>query len=332
MNGHFDLDCIKYAAASVGEDRTVLITHKASGRTKTVGTRTEWYGHWKNKNGGILADINKNRTSPFAWDEFDYQDIQTAQPIENVLHSAKLMVEKAVEASKADSVNYYIGKGESFRVELSTLLKYKGQRQTMLRPLALDEVSDYLTRRFKAEVVEHYEVDDVVVINSYGSNNDFILGLDKDFYGSGSDFFNINKPEEGIIKTNCFGSLYKNSKGDVKGFGRMFKLFQVCSLDSSDNYAANCFSDVRWGEKSAYDALKDCKNDKELLQAAVDIFKHLYPEPKTVEGWRGDKFEIDWLYVMQECMNMAHLLRKKPQDFINIREVLDSLGVDYERN
>jgi hypothetical protein len=53
MNGHFDLDCIKYAAASVGEDRTVLITHKASGRTKTVGTRTEWYGHWKNKNGGI---------------------------------------------------------------------------------------------------------------------------------------------------------------------------------------------------------------------------------------------------------------------------------------
>lgn len=324
--GHFDLDAVKYGAASAGETRSVIVTHKVSGRSISVPTRTDWYGHWKNKNGGKLAEINKSRESPFAWDEFEYEDVQVPEKIENVLHTAKLMVEKAVAQSKAGSVNYYIGEGDPFRVELSTLLKYKGQRSALLKPVLLGEVTEYLTKKFKAEVVQDYEVDDVVVMNSYQQKGHFIIGLDKDYLGSGSAFFNMNQPEKGIQNTNVFGNLYIDDKGYVKGIGRMFKLFQVCSSDQSDNYAANCFSDVRWGDKSAYNALKNCKDDRELFTAAVAIFKQLYPEPKGVRGWRGDVFGIDWLYVFQECFDMAHLHRK-PSDFVNVKEVLDKLGI-----
>src|SRR5690554_400991 len=118
--GHYDLDSVKYAVASVGENRSVLVTHKSSGRTISVPNRSTFYGHWKKKEGGMLAEINKGRTSPFLWDEFEYEDVQEAQPIENVLHTAKMMVEKAVSESKADKVFFYIGKGDSFRVEYST--------------------------------------------------------------------------------------------------------------------------------------------------------------------------------------------------------------------
>lgn len=328
LTGHFDLDCVKYAAASAGEKRSVCVTHKTTGRTLVVPTRTEWYGHWKTKTGGQLAEINKTRDSPFAWDEFEYEDIQEPEPIENILHTSKLMVEKGVAASKADRVEYYLGVGDSFRVELSTLLKYKGQRLNMLRPVLLDEVTDYLSKKFKAQMISDYEVDDQVVMNSYRNKGHFVIGIDKDFLGSGSAFFNLNTPEKGIQRTDCFGSLHIDSKGYVKGVGRMFKLFQVCSSDTSDNYAANCVSDLKWGDKSAYKALKDCRDDKGLFQAAVDIFKKLYPEPKVVTGWRGNEIDINWLYVMQECFNLAHLHRH-PSDFINLKGVFQRLGVNY---
>lgn len=326
LTGHFDLDCVKYAAASAGEKRSVCVTHKSSGRSIIVPTRTEFYGHWKNKNGGKLAEINKSRESPFAWDEFDYEDIQEPEPIENILHTAKLMVEKGVVASGANSVEYYLGEGDSFRVEISTLLKYKGQRQNMLRPVLLDEVTEYLTKKFKAQIIRGYEVDDVVVINSYKKKDHFIIGIDKDYLGSGSNFFNMNTPEKGIQNTNCFGNLYIDAKGYVKGIGRMFKLFQVCSSDASDNYAANCFSDVKWGDKSAYSALKDCRDDKELFTVAAEIFKNLYPEEKTVVGWRGTEVRVDWLSVFQECFIMAHLHRWQ-NDFVDVAEVLKKMEI-----
>jgi hypothetical protein len=88
-------------------------------------------------------------------------------------------------------------------------------------------------------------------------------------------------------------------------------------------------SDLKWGDKSAYKALKDCKDDKELFQAAVDIFKKLYPEPKVVTGWRGNEIHINWLYVMQECFHMAHMHRWT-SDFVEMKDVLTKLEVIYE--
>lgn len=325
---HFDLDLVKYAVASVGEKREVRVIHKKSGRTKIVNTRTEWYGHHLKKDGGELAKINEGRTSPFSWDEFEYEDIQTQkEPIANILHSAKMLVEKAVKDSGADDVCFYIGKGESFRVGHSTILEYKGNRKDALRPILIDDVVEYLTRKYKPRVVEGYEVDDMVVMESYGKDNHFIIGEDKDYYGTGSNFFNLNKAEEGIVNTKGLGRLWLDEKGKVRGVGMMFKLLQACSNDTSDNYAANCASSTRWGEKSAYNRLVKATTPKEAFQIASEIFKHLYPEPKVITGWRGDEFEVDWLYAFQECIDMCHLHRWQ-DDFINLREVFERLKLE----
>lgn len=322
----FDLDAVKYAAASVGESRTILVTHKVTGRTKEFKNKTEFHGRGKNKDGGWLGELNKSRDSHFTIDDFDIEDVQAAEPVENALHTAKIMVENAIYASKADKVEYFIGKGDSFRVERSTILKYKGQREAMIKPLRLEEVSDYLTKKYAAEVVTEIECDDRCVIETYRKQNKFILGLDKDFYGT-TRFFNFNKPDEGIVDCSGFGKLWLDEKRKVRGVGRVFKLFQCCSSDSSDNYAANCASDCRWGQMSAFNALKNCTDDKELFKASVDVFKTLYPTKKTIKGWRGDDIEVTWLYVMQECFDMCHLHRKV-NDWVDLEDVLTRMGIE----
>jgi hypothetical protein len=334
ITAHVDLDAFKYAVASVGEERSILVVHKKSGWEREFKTRTDFWGHHAKKAGGWLSALNAKKVAkgqePALPEDFEILDQQRLkdEPVSHILNSVKQSVNSAVRASGAEKVCYYIGKGDSFRVEYSTLLEYKGSRKNLQKPLLLDEVVEYMIKKFSPEIITSLEVDDKVVMETYRQVDNIILGEDKDYCGSGGAFFNFNHPEWGIIDTDCFGKLYLDEKGKVRGYGRIFKLLQCCSEDSSDDYAANCFSEVRWAEKSAFKVLKDCRNDKEAFQAAVGIFKKLYPEPKIITGWRGDEFEINWFYTMNECLNLCHLHRWD-NDFLNLKEILDSLGVDY---
>lgn len=324
-----DLDAFKYAAAYVGEKRSIRATHKTEDWSQEYKSRTAFYGHWKKKAGGALAELNKERDSPWLVDEFDIEDITVPEPIQNVLHTAKVMVDDILLQSGAKTYEMYMGKGESFRVELSTLLKYKGNRENTVKPYHLDEVSNYLERRYKAELISGLEADDVVNIRCYRQPNHFAIGEDKDYWGCPVNYLDINRTHRGIVNCNKLGHLFKDDKKAVRGEGRIHLYYQVISEDTVDNYKANCFSDVEWASVSAYNTLVDCKTDKECFEAMVATFKHLYPEPKVITGWRGDEFEIDHMYVFQEMMNMAHMKRDYEEPLLNVKEICDRMGVAY---
>lgn len=324
-----DTDLYKYHAAAAGETRSVLVTHKTSGRSIEVDNRTAWYGDWRNKNGGKLAEINKSRTSPFTWDEFEYEDIQRPEPIENVLHTARVMVEKDIKASGVTSYKAFLGEGESFRVGKSTLLKYKDR--TAVKPLLLEEVTEYLRKKFKAEVVSGIECDDRVVMECYGKKDHFAIIEDKDFWGTPINVWDRNQQHRGIVNCNKFGHLFLDDKGKVRGEGRMHLYWQVASEDTTDNYKANCFSEKKWAAKGAYNALLDCKNDKEAFLKLKEIFLNLYPEPKTVRGWRGEDILIDWKYVLSECFDMARMLRFEG-DNVNPIDVMQKMGIEVNES
>lgn len=323
-----DADYIKYSAAGVGEKRSINVIHKSSGREQPFNNRTEFYGRGKKKDGGWLGELNKSRTSPFLLDEFEIIDVQTPEPIENVLHTAKSMFESCLKALDTTKYVGFLGKGDSFRVERSTLLKYKGQRSALLKPLYLDDVTQYLYNKFKLEFVENLESDDKCVMECYKKEDHVLCGVDKDYLGCPILLYNPNHPELGVQNCNKLGSLWRNEKGEVKGIGRMFFYYQICCGDSSDNYAANCMSDLRWGDVSAYNALQHVTTDKEAFEAIVDVFKKLYPKPKVVEGWRGNQIEIDWMYVASEMFDLARMLRWE-EDVVVFKDVLDKLGVEY---
>jgi hypothetical protein len=324
-----DADVIKYAAAFVGQKNGIVVTHPTIGVEKAFNNRTEFYGHHAKKAGGWLAEYNQDRDSPLLPSEFTIEETVDPEPIENVLHTCKMMYKSMHECIKATKHKGFIGKGDSFRVERSTLLKYKGTRP-MTKPVHLDAVFDYLENRLKCEVIEVEETDERVVQECYKKPHCVATGEDKDYYGQPVRLFNINRPEEGIIDCTGFGKLWLDDKGDVRGYGRMWLYFQTLSKDDIDNYAANCFSDVRWGPKSAYKLLSPCLDDKEALQSLVGGFKTLYPEPKTVIGWREQPIDIDWLYVAQECFTMARMRRIRGEPEVMLTDVFQRLGVDYE--
>ena len=331
MKALIDLDFVKYAVASIGEDRFIDVTHIPSKRVKRFKTRTEFYGHHSKKEGGWLSETNFDRVSkglpPFNVGDFHIEDgREVKEPLENVLHSAKLVVEGALKESGATSFEAFIGEGDGFRVGMSTLLEYKGNRKNLVKPLLIDDVSQYLRHKYSATVVKDVEVDDIVTTLAYNKPDVFVIGVDKDYYGSPIQFFNVNRPNEGIVDCTGFGRLWLDDSGKVRGTGRLFRYFQVISEDDSDNYCANCLSMIKWGAKSAYKTLKDCTNDEDALSSMVKVFQMLYPERKQIMGWRGDELIIDWLYVMQECFDMAHLQRWKG-DRVNVKELLTKFGI-----
>lgn len=320
----FDFDIFAYRAASAGEKRTIKAYHPITGDEWACDTRTQLYGHWIKKSGGLLAEHNATNGTNYTADELVITDIQTPEDIANVLHTTKMMVESALYKLGTNKHKGFLGKGDSFRVERSTLLKYKGSREDTLRPLLLQDVREYIVKKYGAEVVEGLESDDWCVIEAHNNTDKVIVTSDKDAKGTHCLVMNPFN-DEGIVDCRGFGKLWLNSKKEVKGTGRLFMLFQTFG-DGADNYKANCFSDLDFGDISAYNVLKDCKNDKEAFKAVKEAFQLLYPEPKVVTGWRGNEFEIDWKYVFNEMFDMCRMMRSET-DFVIGTDVLDKFGL-----
>lgn len=336
----FDYDCIVYQVGFACEKRAVEVTHTATGVKQRFDNKTEFWGRKKNVIEGWLGEKNKERVAQgkreFTKDEFTMETIREADNIQNALHSVKEVINKALRATGCDEYMGYIGDGDSFRLDRSTIYKYKGSRDNALTPLLKKDIIDYLVKYHAAEIVQRDEVtnemleaDDMVIIKALeDKENSVVYAVDKDATGSPIFVFNPNRPDDGIKDCACFGEINLIERTipsgivkEIKGHGRKFFYFQVAFGDDVDDYRANCASDIEWGEISAYKALADCNTDKECLEALVGIYQHLYPEPKTVLGWRGDEIEIDWLYVLNEIWDLARM-RRSPDDIVTAEEVL----------
>lgn len=304
-----------------------MVTHKQSGNQKEFKNRTEFYGHHAKKTGGWLAEQNAGKETPWLVEDFSVEDKQEALPVEYALNAVKTHIDSVLSKLNAKKYYGYIGKGDSWRVEASTILKYKGMRSDALRPIHLEAIEDYLKKFHAAEEIRHFEADDKVVMDCTDNPELVLIGVDKDYRGCTLTLFNPDKMGE-PEKLGGFGKLYIGSDKQVRGEGRIFTYHQILSGDSSDGYFANSASEKKWGDKSSFAVLNKCSNDKQALQGLVDAYKILYPEPKKIVGWRGDEIEIDWKYVMQENFTMAHMLRNET-DFICLDKILQKLNITH---
>ena len=324
----WDFDFIKYTVGAACEKRSILVVHNTSGNEKKFKTRTEFHGHYLKKESGWLGEQNKSRETAWSADDFTITDVQEPEPISFALQTVKNYINKINACIGADSYYGYIGKGDSWRVERSTILKYKGTRSGVMKPLLLDDIENYILKHHAGEVVRGLEADDQCVMDCTADQELCLIGVDKDYMGTTLKLFNPDKMEE-PLRISGLGSLFIDDKGKVRGSGRKFFYFQVMSSDTSDNYAANSATDKKWGDKGAYSLLVNCKSDKECWQALVKGYKVLYESPCTVKGWRGEEIFIDWLYMLDENVQMAHMLREEG-DFLDVKKLLNKLGVDAE--
>jgi len=319
----FDYDWLVFKAACAVEDRFVRVHNKKNNTELIFKNRTEVYGNWRKKDGGWLA-----KQDNLTLDDIEISDDREVEELKNALHIAKTIIEDVVETLGATEYFGYVSGEGNFRKDICTLLPYKGNRENMISPLHRADVAKYLVNNHNAIYTHNEEPDDVVVkyMHNAFKNKENVVCIvnEKDYMGCDGNWWNYDNRT--LTKVRGFGELYRDSKGSVKGYGRMWKYFQVCFSDTSDNYAANCFSDKKNGEVAVYERLKDCKSDTEAFSAMKEHFMYLYPEPKVITNWKGDTFEIDWLYVMQEMFNMAHLHRWD-NDFIDVKTVMNKLRV-----
>lgn len=326
----FDFDAQKYTIASACEKRSIQVVHTKTGKKKEFDNRTAFYGNWRKKDGGWLAEVNLERQMdnkrPFLLEEFEITDVQTPEPLEFCLSSVKNQIKNIVEHLDAPSYYGYLGKGDSWRTEASTLVKYKGSREKLLKPIHLEEVEKYLITNHNATIIRGLEADDKCVIDCTENPDKILIGIDKDYRGCNLTMY-THDGENTVPETfSGFGKLYINDKKAIKGYGYLWWLFQVMYGDDSDEYWANSATTTKWGEKSAYKLLADCKNEKEAWEAVIKGYKKLYPEPKMFTGWRGDEFEIDWRYVLNENCVMSRMMTSEDYKF-NLDEELDKYGV-----
>lgn len=358
----FDMDFLIFEAVSVAEERFISATHNPTGRKMEFANKTELWGHHKKKEGGWCAEENTKLGNNY-WKPEDFTIIEgqrprpfkikgidefTGEPDERLDYfispweGAKKIIDDKIRSicNKLGTNNYigFTGRGNVFRHDICTLLYYK-DRDGLMRPLLLDKMKEYVCERHSTTCVTEIEPDDAFnmkVLEGYNNwvkngrkDSERVCGVaeDKDAKQCSGWHYNPNKDSAPRL-IEGLGKLWIDGKGKVDGEGRMWLYMQVGSSDDADNYCANCFSDLTWGPKSAYEELKDCKSDKEAFEALVGIFKKLYPEKKVVQGCKGE-VEIDWMYVMQECFNMALMLRK-PGDKVVVEDVLTKLGVNYE--
>lgn len=320
-----DGDIFRYLSGFAAERRYIEVTHP-NGYTNKFDNQTKFAG--RDKVSGELGKLNSKRDSPLLFDEFTITTIQVPEPIPVALSSARNTVNKVLSLSGATGYDFYYGTGVSFREGVSTLLQYKGNRVGSLKPTLIDEITEMFVKEFGAKEVTHYECDDKIIMECYKNPNKFVVSSDKDSRGCEVLVYNPNKPHKGIEDMRGFGKLWRDSKGKVEGQGRLFLYFQICFGDPVDNYKTSCFSDTKWGQVAAYNALKDCTNDKQAFQAMKEVFKLLYPTPKTIIGWRGDSILIDWKYVFTEMFHMARMLRWEG-DEVDPIAVMDKLvGLD----
>lgn len=359
-----DADIVTYQSSAAGEQRSIRVIHKKTGREKVFKSRTEFYGRDKARSGGWLGERNADTEFKYEVDDFDIIDVQTPEPISFVISNMKRTIDNAMQASGCDKVRLLMGAGETFRDKIAVpakdldnplASKYKGNRIGGMRPVHLKAAREYLLSYKNAELIDYgIECDDAIsIIAAEGHqyylesgntlDNPYVIHYyEKDFLANskGWVYEPHNEPRVRYLgKDDDFGFVYLNKSKDVKGEGLIFKYYQLNGEDAADNYKARDFPTTnkkKYGKQSIYQDLIQCKTEKDLLELTIKNFKEFVPEPHTYTSCFGTTETDDWKSWLEKHARFVAMLTREPvngmphpEDFWDILGLCDKYGVEY---
>ncbi len=333
---------------------------------KRFKNKTAFYGRKKKVIEGWLGLHNFERKEkglePYTKEDFTYETEQVAKPVAFAITSLKRKIADIAEYLGIDDHIYMIGSGDNHRHKLDLPMddkfpddpsrgQYKANRKDMQRPLLLEEVRTYAENILGAIHVRSIEADDF--INFYGweshlhykktkKHKYILVSLDKDNLGYESLLFNYQRtsdkkaykyPYPRLIEG--LGSLHIDESGTVdkvRGEGHIFRCLQLLIGDSTDHFSPTRGLGVSFGEKSAYDLLKDCTTLKEACEAVVKQYYSWFPSGKvSFTSWTGEYVTMkvyQWMNTIYTCLYML----KSRDDTTTFTGILDQLGVHYKTN
>ena len=173
-----DSDSVVYRAGFAGEVTSLQIAYEdKDGAFHTKGFIPDpKLGSARKQLDKFIADTDST--------VLDEQKQVDADPIENVLHSVKHMIQDILNETKCGDYKVLLTGKENYRDKIATIRPYKGNRDKLARPVHYSAIREYLVKYWSAEVVEGEEADDRISILARQepclSSGCVIASIDKD--------------------------------------------------------------------------------------------------------------------------------------------------------
>src|SRR5690606_1963631 len=217
----------------------------------------------------------------------------------------------------------------NFRNEILLPVQYKSGRKDLLKPALLEEAKDYVRRKYKAEMANGWEADDILssyAYEGYKSKKKIVQAtIDKDAMQCSGWLFNWDKMDAPIFISGL-GDLYLDQKGKIKGQGRKWLYAQWILGDSTDGYKPTSLAGIKFGDKGVFGTLKDCKTDQECLIAVRDLYKIWYPDDFVYTAWNGEEVNSNYKHQMQMYLDCARMRRWK-DDIVLVEDMYSKMGI-----
>jgi hypothetical protein len=309
-----DGDILSFRCAAANESRSIRVTHKVTGQQTQHAHRTAFKEHIRGS---------------FEVDEFDVEDVQTCEDISHAYHAINTCIEAWMKSCDASSYEVYVSGDDNFRDSLPLPTKYKSNR-TGIKPLQLSDCREYLVKKYKAKIVHGREVDDMLAQRCYEGLQQKIktvaVTIDGDQQGVAGWMYNWTKMREPKLVTGLGEiELVKDNK-DFDGYGRKFYYAQWVLGDATDCFKPCELAKKKFGVVAMYNLLKDCKTDKECVEAVYNQYKIWYPEPTTYTAWEGTEHTKSVIEIMDMYAACAHMKRFE-DDVFDTKKLLDKLEI-----
>lgn len=316
-----DGDEISFQVAAACEQRGIVVTNTTNEFDASFKTRTD------------LKKFLEGLEVPEG--HYSITDSQIAEPAKNAFATVKAKIQNFREKFKTNNVEIYMSGSGNYRLDLPLPEQYKSNRKDGIRPLLLQDIRDYLVQYQKAVVVQGDEADAMLaqrMYEGYKSGQKVIAcSVDKDLRITSGWCYNPDKDD--LLYVDGLGELYKDDKGKVRGYGRMFLYFQCATGDSSDGYDPRSIvkaitgTTPKFGDVAAYKLLSECKTDKEALKVVHDLYRKWFTaEQFQYVAWNGETFKGDYLDALQLIWDCAFMKRHK-DDNVCVRSMLRKMGI-----
>lgn len=326
MHGIIDGDILSHISASAGEYRYIDVTFP-DGSMDNFENRTALKEHCN------FLDI--------PYKECVIEDQQLPEPLPNVIHTAKMIIQRWVKEAGVDTYEVVTGFGKGFRDTLPLPEKYK-DRSSATKAVHVDAVKEWILEQpWGYDATQwNIESDDELSIRAYQGylkwkkskkRKDVVVQITTDKDGMGCTGFIFNPDKMSKIKlVEGVGHLEiskVSNQWKVSGWGTKFLAYQCLCGDNVDSYKPTKHIKKAFGPVKCYDLIGELETEAEVWGAVADQYKEWFGDDHEYTDCFGVTHKVDWLHMMDLYFKCAYMLRSR-DDTRNVKSILEDIGYE----
>jgi DNA polymerase-1 len=143
----------------------------------------------------LFNSFNKESAFEYVCDDetLDIDSEIIVKPIEGYKERLDSIISRILLSTKTTKYLLCLSGNNNFRYKLATLLPYKGNRTTAIRPVYLDDLRSLVLKEYTCKVSDNNEADELMAYESKKIHNSVICSSDKDLKTVSGRLYNITR-------------------------------------------------------------------------------------------------------------------------------------------